>query len=69
MLWKHNWEEPQSVGRYAEIYIGKGSVGLKITEEMVGHNFGEFACTQKPSSSGKRALPSRTKIKPKEKVR
>jgi small subunit ribosomal protein S19 len=36
---------------------------------MVGHKFGEFASTWKPSSSGKRTLPSKTKVKPKEKVR
>jgi ribosomal protein S19 len=49
--------------------IRKGSVGLKITEEMVGHKFGEFASTRKPSSSGKRASPLKTKIKQKKKVR
>jgi small subunit ribosomal protein S19 len=60
---------PQFVGRYAQIYNGKGFVGLKITEEMVGHKFGEFASTRKTSSLGKRALPSKTKIKPIKKVR
>ncbi len=60
---------PQFVGCYARIYNGKGFVGLKITEEMVGHKFGEFASTRKTSSLGKRALPSKTKIKPIKKVR
>jgi len=60
---------PQFVGCYAQIYNGKGSVGLKITKQMVGHKFGEFASTRKPSSSGKRALPSKTEVNPKEKVR
>nr|YP_009431773.1 ribosomal protein S19 [Calypogeia arguta]ASZ80312.1 ribosomal protein S19 [Calypogeia arguta]UYI31590.1 ribosomal protein S19 [Calypogeia arguta] len=60
---------PQFVGRYAQIYNGKGFVGLKITEEMVGHKFGEFASTRKTSSLGKRALPPKTKIKPIKKVR
>jgi small subunit ribosomal protein S19 len=60
---------PQFVGRYAQIYNGKGFVGLKITEEMGGHKFGEFASTRKISSLGKRALPSKTKIKPIKKVR
>nr|BEI32523.1 ribosomal protein S19 [Weissia exserta] len=60
---------PQFVGRYAQIYNGRGSVGLKITEEMVGHKFGEFASTRKPSSSGKRASPSKTKIRQKKKIR
>nr|QIA60334.1 ribosomal protein S19 [Herbertus dicranus]QIA60374.1 ribosomal protein S19 [Herbertus ramosus] len=60
---------PQFVGCYAQIYNGKGFVGLRITEEMVGHKFGEFASTRKTSSLGKRALPSKTKIKPIKKVR
>jgi small subunit ribosomal protein S19 len=59
---------PQFVGCYAQIYNGKNFVGLKITEEMVGHKFGEFASTRKTSSLGKRALPSKTKIKPIKKV-
>jgi small subunit ribosomal protein S19 len=49
---------PQFVGCYAQIYNGKGFVGLKIIEEMVGHKFGEFASTRKPFSSRKRASPS-----------
>jgi small subunit ribosomal protein S19 len=60
---------PQFVGCYAQIYNGKGFVGLRITEEMVGHKFGEFASTRKTSSLGKRALPSKTRIKPIKKVR
>nr|YP_009674908.1 ribosomal protein S19 [Haplomitrium hookeri]QDE12957.1 ribosomal protein S19 [Haplomitrium hookeri] len=58
---------PQFVGYYAQIYNGKGSVGLEITEEMVGHKSGEFASTRK--TSGKKALPSKTRIKPIKKVR
>nr|QGQ61969.1 ribosomal protein S19 [Riccardia planiflora]QIA60750.1 ribosomal protein S19 [Riccardia latifrons] len=58
---------PQFVGCYARIYNGKGFVGSKITEEMVGHKFGEFASTRK--TLGKRALPSKTKIEPIKKVR
>nr|YP_010399842.1 ribosomal protein S19 [Nowellia curvifolia]QIA60624.1 ribosomal protein S19 [Nowellia curvifolia]UQM88608.1 ribosomal protein S19 [Nowellia curvifolia] len=60
---------PQFVGCYAQIYNGKGFVGLRITEEMVGHKFGEFASTRKTSSLGKRTLPSKTRIKPIKKVR
>ena len=41
----------QYVSRYAQICNRKGYVGLKITEEMVGHKFGEFASTWKFSSS------------------
>jgi len=48
----------QFVGCYAQIYNEKGFVGLKIIEEMVGHKFGEFASTRKPSSSRKKASPS-----------
>jgi len=44
--------------------MAKSLNGLKITEKMVGRKFGEFASTGKPSSSGKRASPSKTKVKP-----
>jgi small subunit ribosomal protein S19 len=58
----------QFVGCYTQIYNGKGSVGLKITKEMVGHKFREFISARKPFSSQKKASPSKTKVKPKEKV-
>ena len=32
---------------------------------MVGHKFGEFASKRKPSSSKKKAMPSKTKIRQK----
>nr|YP_010890600.1 ribosomal protein S19 [Lycopodium japonicum]WJK71459.1 ribosomal protein S19 [Lycopodium japonicum] len=51
---------PEFVGCYAQIYNGKGFVGSKITEDMIGHKFGEFASTRKIS---------KTEIKPKKKVR
>jgi ribosomal protein S19 len=35
--------------------------GLKISEKMVGHKFGEFASRRKPSSFGKRATNYRLK--------
>jgi small subunit ribosomal protein S19 len=38
---------PQFVGCYTQIYNGTKWIGLKITEEMVGHKFGEFASTRK----------------------
>jgi ribosomal protein S19 len=41
---------PQFVGSFVQIYNGRSFVGLKITEEMVGHKFGEFASTRKTSS-------------------
>jgi small subunit ribosomal protein S19 len=37
---------PQFVGFFTQIYNGKKWIGLKITEEMVGHKFGEFASTR-----------------------
>ncbi|KAH9576083.1 hypothetical protein CY35_01G144400, partial [Sphagnum magellanicum] len=64
---------PHSMGSCANLSSGKHKWcnemakslnGLKITEKMVGRKFGEFASTGKPSSSGKRASPSKTKVKP-----
>lgn len=52
----------------AQIYNGKGFVCLKITEDMVGDNFGEFVSTRK-TSLRKRVLPSKTTTKPIKKVR
>jgi small subunit ribosomal protein S19 len=37
---------PQFVGLRLQIYNGQKCVALKITEEMVGHKFGEFAATR-----------------------
>ena len=41
---------PQFLGDFVQVYNGRSFVGLKITEEMVGHKFGEFASTRKTSS-------------------
>jgi small subunit ribosomal protein S19 len=38
---------PQFLDFTFEIYNGKQFVKLKITEDMVGHKFGEFALTRK----------------------
>lgn len=38
---------PQLVGTVVQIYNGRSFVALKITEEMVGHKFGEFASTRR----------------------
>jgi small subunit ribosomal protein S19 len=38
---------PQFVGCFTQIYNGTKWIGLKITEDMVGHKFGEFASTRK----------------------
>ena len=37
---------PQFLGLYTQVYNGRKWVGLKITEEMIGHKFGEFASTR-----------------------
>jgi small subunit ribosomal protein S19 len=47
---------PQFVGSYTSVYNGKIFVGLKITEDMVGHKFGEFASTRKTQLK-RRAVP------------
>ena len=41
---------PQFLGDFVQVYNGRSFIGLKITEEMVGHKFGEFASTRKTSS-------------------
>jgi small subunit ribosomal protein S19 len=38
---------PQFVGQKVHIHNGKTFVSLDITEDMVGHKFGEFAMTRK----------------------
>jgi small subunit ribosomal protein S19 len=38
---------PQFVGQKVQIHNGKTFVSLQITEDMVGHKFGEFAMTRK----------------------
>jgi small subunit ribosomal protein S19 len=38
---------PEWVGRRVSIHNGKNFIGLSITQEMVGHRFGEFASTRR----------------------
>ena len=38
---------PQFVEQTFAIYTGKSFLSVKITEEMIGHKFGEFASTRK----------------------
>ncbi len=38
---------PKFIGKNFLIYNGKNFLSLKISEEMVGHKFGEFANTRK----------------------
>jgi small subunit ribosomal protein S19 len=57
---------PQIVGCFTQVYNGKKWIGLKITEEMVGHKFGEFASTRTKGSAKVRwANTSKTKLKAK----
>jgi small subunit ribosomal protein S19 len=37
---------PQFLGLYTQIYNGRKWIGLKVTEDMIGHKFGEFASTR-----------------------
>lgn len=37
---------PENINNIYSIYNGKNSVKLKITENMVGHKFGEFINTR-----------------------
>lgn len=38
---------PEFVGFNFHIYNGKGFIRLLVTEDMIGHKFGEFASTRK----------------------
>ena len=38
---------PHFIDRRFEIHNGKQFINLKVSEEMIGHKFGEFALTRK----------------------
>lgn len=38
---------PQIIGKELLVHNGKTFISLKVTEDMVGHKFGEFASTRK----------------------
>jgi small subunit ribosomal protein S19 len=38
---------PQFVGQTVEVHNGKDFISLEVTEQMIGHKFGEFAMTRK----------------------
>lgn len=38
---------PQFIGKTVVIHNGKMFISLKVTEDMVGHKFGEFAITRR----------------------
>jgi small subunit ribosomal protein S19 len=50
---------PEFVGCTVRIHNGKTHVRCKITEEKVGHKFGEFAMTRKRRLPLKNAAPLR----------
>lgn len=61
---------PQFLGLYTQIYNGRKWIGLKITEEMIGHKFGEFASTRtightyvEKSSNAKMKMKLKSKIR------
>ncbi len=43
---------PEMIGHRIGIHNGKEFVAVDITEELVGHRFGEFALTRKPLKHG-----------------
>ena len=59
---------PQFIGFFIEVYNGKKWIGLKITEDMVGHKFGEFASTR-TITSGRSTKNTVSKAKLKAKIR
>ncbi|CAN6566581.1 hypothetical protein ACFX15_039740 [Malus domestica] len=54
---------PEFVGTTVRIYNGKNHIRCKITEEKVGHKFGEFAMTRKRRVQAKTTAPVRP-VKP-----
>ena len=55
---------PQFVGFSVQVYNGKKWMNLKITGEMVGHKFGEFASTRTIGTlKDKKAMKTKLKVK------
>ena len=42
---------PQFVGKSVKIYNGRTFTSLNITEEMIGHKFGEFSFNKKTTTT------------------
>lgn len=55
---------PEFVGCTVRIYNGKSHVRCKITEDKVGHKFGEFAVTRKRKVRVAQAVQKNQKKKP-----
>jgi small subunit ribosomal protein S19 len=45
---------PEYIGFYFQIYNGKNFISLKVSDEMIGHKFGEFATTRKKATHKKK---------------
>jgi len=43
---------PKMIGKSIGIYNGKEYIKVIITEEMLGHRFGEFSLTRRPTKHG-----------------
>ena len=50
---------PEFVGVYFDIYNGKKVIHLFVTEDMIGHKFGEFASTRKKLEHKKKKTDQR----------
>lgn len=51
---------PHFVGKTVHIYNGRSFIILQITEEMVGHKFGEFASTRRVKQTHKHGTKSQS---------
>lgn len=57
---------PEMIGFNFAVHNGKDFITVRVTEEMIGHKFGEFASTTKFSRHGgkmQRELETKTKEK------
>lgn len=52
---------PQFVGRKFNVHNGRTFIAIQVTEEMVGHKFGEFSFTRKKTIHKKKSKKKNTK--------
>jgi small subunit ribosomal protein S19 len=50
---------PEYIGLQLKIHNGRNFIKFSVTENMVGHKFGEFALTRKKGQSKKKKLKKR----------
>lgn len=60
---------PQFIGLSMQVYNGKKWINLRITGDMVGHKFGEFASTRTIGNLKDKKTILKTKTKLKAKIR